>query len=168
MALNPDLDLVLQRDVDISAADIWRGWTDRDILMQWFCPRPWKVVECAIDLRPGGVFRTAMQSPEGVTMPANDGCYLLVEPERRLVWTNALGPGFRPQPAPADPHLGFQFVVDLQLQPLAASSTRYTATVMHADKAGCEKHAAMGFEQGWGIALDQLVALVVSGLPPAQ
>ncbi|MBK6909061.1 MAG: SRPBCC family protein [Rhodocyclaceae bacterium] len=168
MALNPDLDLVLQRDVDISAADIWRGWTDRDILMQWFCPLPWKVVECTIDLRPGGVFRTAMQSPEGVTMPANDGCYLLVEPERRLVWTNALGPGFRPQPAPADPHLGFQFVVDLQLQPLAASSTRYTATVMHADKAGCEKHAAMGFEQGWGIALDQLVALVVSGLPPAQ
>jgi uncharacterized protein YndB with AHSA1/START domain len=37
--------------------------------------------------------------------------------------------------------------------------TCYTATVIHADEAGSKQHAAMGFEQGWGIALDQLVAM---------
>jgi uncharacterized protein YndB with AHSA1/START domain len=36
--------------------------------------------------------------------------------------------------------------------------TRYTATVIHADEDGCKKHAAMGFREGWGKALDQLVA----------
>jgi uncharacterized protein YndB with AHSA1/START domain len=38
--------------------------------------------------------------------------------------------------------------------------TRYHATVHHTDQAGRDAHAAMGFEQGWNIALDQLVALM--------
>jgi uncharacterized protein YndB with AHSA1/START domain len=42
--------------------------------------------------------------------------------------------------------------------------TRYTATVIHADEGGCKRHAAMGFEQGWGAALDQLVAMVKKGI----
>jgi uncharacterized protein YndB with AHSA1/START domain len=101
-----------------------------------------------------------MQSPEGQTLPANEGCYLLVEPERRLVWTNVLGPGFRPKTAEVNVHPSFAFVVDLQLQRLPSGGTRYTARVMHADQAGRDAHEAMGFAQGWGIALDQLVALM--------
>jgi uncharacterized protein YndB with AHSA1/START domain len=42
--------------------------------------------------------------------------------------------------------------------------TRYQATVIHADEAGCKKHADMGFERGWGAALEQLVAMVKSGV----
>ncbi len=32
------------------------------------------------------------------------------------------------------------------------------------DETGCKKHAAMGFEGGWGTALDQLVAMVKKGI----
>jgi hypothetical protein len=38
-----------------------------------------------------------MQGPEGPPMPGI-GCYLEVVPQRKLVWTNALLPGFRPAP----------------------------------------------------------------------
>jgi uncharacterized protein YndB with AHSA1/START domain len=38
--------------------------------------------------------------------------------------------------------------------------TKYTALVIHADEDGRTKHAAMGFHEGWGAALDQLVAMV--------
>lgn len=160
MNFDPRLDLQMQRDVALSPADIWRGWTTPELLKQWFCPRPWKLIDCELDLRPGGVFRTVMQSPEGTNMPAEEGCFLLVEPDRRLVWTNALGPGFRPKPAPQDAQLGFFMVVDLQLAPLPNGGTRYSPTVRHQDEAGKQAHEAMGFEQGWGIALDQLVALM--------
>ncbi len=37
--------------------------------------------------------------------------------------------------------------------------TRYTATVIHQDEAGKRAHEAMGFYEGWGAALDQLVEL---------
>jgi uncharacterized protein YndB with AHSA1/START domain len=35
----------------------------------------------------------------------------------------------------------------------------YRATVMHRTPADRDTHAKMGFEKGWGIALDQLVSL---------
>jgi uncharacterized protein YndB with AHSA1/START domain len=37
--------------------------------------------------------------------------------------------------------------------------TLYRATGRHATQADADQHAAMGFEVGWGLALDQLVAL---------
>jgi uncharacterized protein YndB with AHSA1/START domain len=87
--------LALQREVDITPVDAWRGWTDPEFLMTWFTPSPWKTIGCEIDLRPGGIFATVMQSPEGQAFP-NAGCFLEVVPARRLVWTSALAPGYRP------------------------------------------------------------------------
>lgn len=168
MTPHPELDLIFERDVPISPQALWRGWTDPQTLMQWFCPRPWRVVACAIDLRPGGRFATTMQSPEGQTMPEMDGCYLVVEPASRLVWTNALGPDFRPLPRTVSGTEGppdFPFVADLRFEPLPGGGTRYRACVRHADAAARQTHADMGFEQGWGLALDQLVELVQGRSP---
>ena len=160
MAINPELDLEIQRDVPVSPEALWKGWTDPATLVKWFCPRPWKVVECDIDLKPGGLFRTVMQSPEGENQPEGVGTYLAVEPNRRLVWTNALGPDFRLKPQPEDEQLGFFFVVDLRLERLPDGGTSYTARVMHQNETARQAHEAMGFQQGWGIALDQLIELM--------
>lgn len=62
---NPLLDLSFERSVDIPKELLWRGWTQPHLIMQWFTPLPWQTVECEIDLRPGGIFRTVMRSPEG-------------------------------------------------------------------------------------------------------
>jgi len=161
MQVHPQLDLYFEREIAIPAEAVWRAWTQPELLMQWFCPRPWKVVDCEIDLRPGGIFSTTMQSPEGQRMPAMAGSYLQVDPASRLVWTNALGPGFRPMPISdaAEGPPNFMFVAELQFE-ARASNTLYRACVRHADAASRERHAAMGFDQGWGIALDQLVELM--------
>jgi uncharacterized protein YndB with AHSA1/START domain len=37
--------------------------------------------------------------------------------------------------------------------------TRYVATAMHPDKATKDRHAEMGFFEGWNICIDQLDAL---------
>ena len=44
---------------------------------------------------------------------------------------------------------------DLRLQ-----MQRYIARVIHADVASRKRHEAMGFEQAWGRALEQLVTLM--------
>lgn len=156
---NPGLDLTFERIVEVPKELLWRGWTEPQLVKQWFCPLPWKTVDCEIDLRPGGIFRTVMRSPEGQDFP-NLGCYLEVSENEKLVWTNALLPGFRPthSSAKADSTVEFLFSAMIELKTLA-NGTQYTATVIHADEAGCKQHAQMGFQEGWGKALDQLIDL---------
>ena len=150
-APDPALDLVLERDIDVPRDLVWAAWTQAEHLMKWFVPAPWTMADCAIDLRPGGVFRTVMRSPEGDEYPS-EGCFLEVVPQQRLVFTDALLPGYRPAPEPF-----FTAVIEMRD---SGAGTRYVATAMHRDTEGRAKHEAMGFLDGWGSALDQLVAHV--------
>lgn len=152
--INPKTDLVLERVVDVSPELVWKAWTVPKHLMPWFCPKPWQVVECEIDLVPGGKFYTVMQGPDGTRMPPGSGCYLEVVPNRRLVWTSALEPGWRPQSSPDAP---FLFTCILTFEPHGKGGCKYTAIAMHKDEQSAEAHSKMGFHQGWGTALDQLV-----------
>jgi uncharacterized protein YndB with AHSA1/START domain len=154
---DPYLDLVFERIVDIPRELIWKAWTTPEHLKQWFTPAPWETIDCEIDLRPGGIFRTVLRSPEGQEFP-NLACYLEITPKERLIWTNALQPGFRPsKQEPSENSNAFAFTAILSLEPLE-NGTKYRATVIHADEEDCKKHNGMGFQDGWGKALDQLVA----------
>lgn len=151
---DPERDLVLTREIDVPPEAVWRAWTEPDRVEQWFTPRPWQTTECEIDLQPGGIFRTVMRGPDGEE-GGGSGCYLEVVPHERLIWTGALGPGFRPNPREAMP-VDMTFTAIIAMEP-TATGTRYTAAVMHADAAGARQHDEMGFFDGWGAALDQLV-----------
>jgi uncharacterized protein YndB with AHSA1/START domain len=153
---DPRLDLVLERLVAVPAAFLWRGWTVPEQLKKWFTPAPWKTVDCEIDLRPGGKFRTVMRGPEGQEFD-NIGCYLEIIPNEKLVWTGALGPGFRPR-STTGAAVPFVMTAVITLQP-RGNDTLYTALILHGDEAARATHEKMGFEQGWGKALDQLLAL---------
>ncbi len=161
-APDPQLDLVFSRTIDVPREQVWAAWTTPSILKKWFTPAPWTTVECEIDLRPGGIFRTVMQSPDGLQTP-HDGTYLEVVENEKLVWTNALTGGFRPAGVPPDTEgcSDFQFTVVITLA-VHGKGTNYTATVLHRNQADREKHEAMGFHEGWGAALDQLVTVANS------
>lgn len=151
---NPKLDLVLERVVDVPIELVWKSWTTPELIKRWFAPLPWTTVDCEIDLRPGGLFRTVMRSPEGEEFP-NVGCFLEVVENERLVWTDALGPGFRPSENPF-----MTAVISLEQQ---GTGTKYTAIAVHKDEDARRKHEEMGFQAGWGTVLDQLVALIKNG-----
>jgi uncharacterized protein YndB with AHSA1/START domain len=157
---DPTLDIVLDRVVPVPVSHLWKGWTHPETLMKWFCPLPYLTVECDLDLRRGGGFRTVMQSPEGDRFD-NTGCFLEIIEGQRLVWTSALGPGFRPKVMDVAVEGGpptFHFTCELTFTP-EANGSRYVARGIHATAADRSTHEAMGFVDGWGAALDQLVAL---------
>ena len=156
--MNPKLDLVLERTIDVKPELVWKAWTTPEYLMKWFTPAPWKTVECKIDLRPGGMFHTVMESPEGQKFP-NTGCFLEVVTNRKLVWTDALEPGYRPTARKLGTDAPFFMTAVVTIEPHGAIGTKYTATAIHGTEDGRGKHEAMGFYHGWGAALDQLVAL---------
>lgn len=143
-------ELIFERTTDLTPEQIWHAWTTPELLMQWFCPAPWRVTQCEIDLSMGGGFRTVMQSPEGESFP-HVGCYLDIVPQQRLVWTNALQPGFAPAKE-AQPCI--TAIITLTPQ---AQGTHYLARALHKSEEDRAAHLAMGFEQGWALAFDQLV-----------
>ncbi len=152
---DPNLDLVLDRTVDVPREMVWAAWTQPEHIVHWFTPAPWKTIACEIDLRAGGKFNTTMQSPEGENYP-NFGCFLEVVPNERLVFTDALIEGYRPTEKP--------FMTAILTLESAGAGTRYVATVLHRDEATRKQHEEMGFFGGWGTALDQLVAYVKAKL----
>jgi uncharacterized protein YndB with AHSA1/START domain len=148
---NPQLDLVLDRVVEVPRDLVWEAWTKPEHLKAWYTPRPWRTVHCEIDLRPGGIFRTVMQAPEGGAEVDNVGCYLDVVPGERIVWTDALLPGWRPAEGA---RFGMTVVVELEAR---GTSTRYIATALHKDETSRRRHEELGFHNGWSTALEQLI-----------
>ena len=96
---DPKLDLVLERTIDVPVSLVWAAWTKPEHVSKWLTPAPWTVADCEIDLHPGGIFQTVMRSPDGEDYP-NVGCFLEIIPNERLVFTDALLPGFRPSENP--------------------------------------------------------------------
>jgi len=152
LKIDPKLDLVLERTTDVPRELIWKAWTTPSLITQWFTPMPWKTVACEIDLRPGGMFKTIMQSPEGEQFP-NMGCYLEIIPNEKLVWTDSLAPGYRPI-NPTDGGLNFTAIILLEKN---GNGTKYTAIGLHKTEADAQRHREMGFHEGWGKAFDQLL-----------
>ena len=150
-------DLVLEREVPVSAENLWNGWTNPDVIVKWFTPKPWVTTEAEVNLVPGGIFRTVMCGPDG-ERNEGDGCVLEVVEHRRFVWTSAMGPGFQPVGAPTD---GFLFTAILEFTPTDGGAL-YRATARHSTPEDAAMHAEMGFHAGWGEALNQLVALFVT------
>ena len=152
-----DRDLVLERIVDVPPELVFKAWTTPKHLMPWFCPKPYRTVECEIDLRPGGIFFPQMVDPQGNKMPGEAGCCLEIVPNRKFVWTSALGPGYRPINPGAAPWF---FTAVLTFEPHGNGGCKYTATAVHTSKEHAEAHEKMGFSQGWGKVLEQLVEYV--------
>ncbi|MDT8447993.1 MAG: SRPBCC family protein [bacterium] len=146
---DPQLDLRLERDLDLPVGLVWKAWTEPEHLIHWFTPDPWRTTDAQIDLRPGGKFQTTMCSPEGEEN-TETGCFLEVLVQQRLVWTTALLPGYRPSNNP--------FMTAILTFKDLGQSTHFTALVRHWDSKTREEHEKMGFAQGWSAATDQLVA----------
>jgi len=149
--IDPELDLILEREVAVPPDRMWAAWTRPEHVVKWFTPAPWSTTRCEIDLRPGGKFLTVMRSPEGQEH-TNVGCWLEIVEHRRLVWTDALLPGWRPA------REAFM-TASILLEP-SARGTRYTAIARHVDAEKRAQHEAMGFHAGWGTALEQLVEVM--------
>jgi uncharacterized protein YndB with AHSA1/START domain len=149
--VDPELDLELTRQIPVTPGAVFAAWTDPESIKQWFAPRPYSISVSELELRPGGGFRTAMNSPEGEELFDSTGCYLDIVPEERLVWTSALATGYRPQPD------DMPFTAILELRPDGTEGCHYRAIAMHQSPDDRRKHEEMGFHHGWGTVIDQLV-----------
>jgi uncharacterized protein YndB with AHSA1/START domain len=143
-------ELVLTRLILAPKEKLFRAWTEPELLKQWFVPKPWSVAAAETDVRPGGISRIVMRDPDGNEFP-NQGVYLEVVPNERLVFTDAYTEAWKPSEKP--------FMTCIVTFEDEAGGTRYTARARHWTAADREAHEKMGFHEGWGKCADQLAEL---------
>jgi uncharacterized protein YndB with AHSA1/START domain len=156
IAINPKIDLVLERFIDAPRHIVWEALTRPEHVKEWYMPRAWgSVSHCEMDVRPGGIFRIDITVGEGQEVP-NVGCFLEAVPMERLSWTSMLFPDYRPAVFDDIP---ITAIVTLES---AGTGTRYVFTALHRNEADLEQNKASGWLEGTEIAFDQLVAHVKS------
>lgn len=149
MILDPTLDLSLTREIALPPAVLFACWTQSQHIPQFFVPKPHRVLACHIDLRVGGAFNTTFDV-DGAVMQ-NNGVWLEIVPDKKLVFTDAYTEGWKPAPEP------FMTAI-ITLDDLGDNRSRYTAIARHRSAEAAETHRQMGFYQGWGTVVDQLEA----------
>ena len=156
------LDLVLERTLEAPIDLVWKAYTDPEHLKQWFAPKPYEITECELDLRPGGVFRIRMVGPDGFdTGHGTPGCVLEVVEGKKLTWTSALGPGYRPNEM-GEGCESFPMTAIITFVDAGNGKTAYKAVALHKDAKDRDTHEQMGFQDGWGTTAKQLEELAKS------
>ena len=154
--MSKDTDLVLERTLDAPIDLVWEAYTNPEHIKRWFAPRPYEVTEVELDLKPGGIFRFRMVGPDGFdTGHGTPGCVLEVVARRKLAWTSALGPEYRPNEM-GEGCESFPFTAIVTFEDGGNGKTNYKAVALHKDTADRETHEKMGFHEGWGTVAGQL------------
>ena len=149
MSYDPETDLILTRDLNAPRELLYACWTTPEHLVHWFVPKPHKVTACHLDVRPGGACNTTFDV-DGTEIE-NNGVYLEVVPNEKLVFTDTYTEGWKPSPEP------FMTAI-LTFEDLGDGRTRYTAVARHRSKESAQTHKDMGFYEGWATVVDQLEA----------
>ncbi len=146
-----DRELVITRLIDAPPHKLFRAWTEPELIKQWFTPAPYTTPHAEMDVRPGGSSLVVMRDPDGNEFP-NHGVFLEVIENKKIVATDAYTKDWEPSAKP--------FMTMILTFEEENGKTRYTARVRHWTVEDRETHEKMGFEKGWGLATDQLEALV--------
>jgi uncharacterized protein YndB with AHSA1/START domain len=143
-----DRELGFARLIDLPREKLFRAWTDPRLMEEWFCPKPWFVSDVEIDVRPGGRFSMFINGPNGEKFP-NNGLYLDVVPNERLVFTDAFVSTWEPS--------NRAFMVATVTFEDRGGKTLYTARAAHWSTEARAEHEKMGFHDGWNKAADQMI-----------
>ena len=65
--------LVVAREFDAPLEQVWRAWTESELLDQWWAPKPWKAQTKSMNFKEGGHWLYQMIGPDGT------GSWCLVE-----------------------------------------------------------------------------------------
>lgn len=150
---------VIDRTLKAGVEKVWKMWTTADGLEKWWGPEGFSSKVKHLDVRVGGRFEIEMTAmvPEIIAHlkaagmgPSSmaKGEYTLIEPHRRMVYTN--GVDFVPGVAP------YTTTTTVEMSPTHSGGTRLVITndVMHD-----EQWTAMA-KQGWTLQIGKLEKLL--------
>ena len=79
---------VISRTFDAPRELMWKAWTERARLMEWFGPKGFTMPAAKMDFRPGGSFHYCLAAPDGHEMWGKF-VYREIAPPARIVLVNS-------------------------------------------------------------------------------
>jgi len=160
-----DQSFVITRNFDAPREKVWRAWTERERLTQWFGPKGFTMPHAKLDLRPGGTFHYAMRSPDGKEMWGKWTFREVIAPKKLVLissFSDAQG-GITRHPMSANWPLETLSTTTFEEQSgkttLTIRWSPLNATELEM-KTFAEAHS--GMQQGWGGTFEQLAAYLAN------
>lgn len=151
----------LARTIAAPRGEVFRAWTDPDLLSQWWGPHALINPECEIEARPGGRLRILMRDPDRTEFlltgtvrecrPPESLDLILDVSAYPVEWHQSLIPGHADDPV--DLHLAAVFA-DL------GGSTHLSIRIHFESPALRAAYLRAGLDTGWEEGLDSLAALL--------
>jgi uncharacterized protein YndB with AHSA1/START domain len=142
------------REFDAPVEQVWKAWTEPQLLDQWWAPRPWKAVTKSMDLRPGGMWLYYMLGPEGDRQYCKVD-YETITPNKFFSGTDAF--------CDENGNTTNEFPTmhwDISFTP-SGNTTKVEVEITFASQEDLNKIVEMGFKEGFAAAhtnLDELLA----------
>jgi uncharacterized protein YndB with AHSA1/START domain len=145
--------ITVSREFDAPLASVWRAYTEKELLDQWWGPAPWHAETKTMNFAPGGYWLYAMVSPENQKHWGRMN-YLGIQHHQSI----AIEDGFCDENGNINPAM-----------PVSKGSIVFTPTgrgtrvefhMTYQEESQLRQIVEMGFEQGISACFDQLDALL--------
>jgi uncharacterized protein YndB with AHSA1/START domain len=146
--------LIVVREFDAPLEVVWKAWTDKDILDQWWAPKPWKAKTKSMNFREGGTWLYSMAGPDGTESHCRADFETIVENESYTGTDAFCDENGNITPDPPGMHWDCKFSS-------TGTGTKVEVEITFATGADMEKIIEMGFKEGFTAAhsnLDELLA----------
>lgn len=145
--------VVVKREFDAGISLVWDAFTKKEILDQWWAPKPYASQTRSMNFEPGGQRVYAMVSPEGHKRWALQK-YSTITPKTGFKMSSAfLDSDEKPELPGSDWNFSFSEQNGI---------TKVTIIIKNESLERMMKMIEMGFKEGFAAALDQLDELIAS------
>ncbi len=144
--------ILVAREFNAPLKNVWRAYTEAELLDQWWGPAPWRAETKFMDFSVGGYWLYAMVSPENQKHWGRMN-YLAIDPMKSFDIEDAF--------CDENGNLNDQLPVSKgqTVFTVTPNGTKVEFRMTYATEADVQKIVEMGFEQGISMCLDQLEEL---------
>lgn len=154
--IKKDLDakiIQITRDFNAPLHKVWRAFTEKELLDQWWGPKPWKAETSHMDFTEGGYWLYAMVGPNGEKHWSRAD-FLTIDPMKEFKGKD----GFCDENGVMNTDMPLTEWTNVFTE--TEGGTRVTNTLQFQDVKDLQTMVDMGFEQGYSMGLNQLEALL--------
>ncbi|HTB63245.1 MAG TPA: SRPBCC domain-containing protein [Opitutales bacterium] len=160
-----DQPFVISRVFNAPRALVWKAWSDRDCLMQWFGPKGFTMQSVKLDFRPSGIFHYCMRAPDGKEMWGKFVYREIAAPERIVLvssFSDAQGGITRHPFSPGWPLEMLTTTTFTEQQGKTTITIQWSPLNATAEGCATFNSARPSMNQGWSGTFEQLEAYLQS------